>query len=338
MANTHNLFLDFKDVITPNSSQLESMRESRKCLEKKVTAKFLEKGLPAPSYFTQGSSARDANTIIIKVDGTYDADRGVYLSEKPNVSAETIKSYIYDAVKDHTDGGAKNKQKCVRVLYKGNYDIDFTAYYEVKNESYSYLAMNGKGWIKDDPSKLIDWLKDKKDSNGQLVRIIKYMKAWASNLNNSFKMPSGIALTVWAANNFRAKNDRDDESLLLTLQAIKASIGSFVYCSCPVEPYDDLVAKRNDDQKKKFIKALELFCEDAQKAINETNQLKASELWIKHFGNRFPLGEDADVDKREKALMASASIVLSTNKKLDPHGRINEISGVSHQNHRNYGR
>src|SRR4051812_38690848 len=99
MANTHKLFLDFKDVITPTSSQLESMRKSRVSLEEKITAKFLEKGLPTPSYFTQGSSAKDAKTIIIKENGTYDVDRGVYLSEKPEVSAETIKSYIYDAVK-----------------------------------------------------------------------------------------------------------------------------------------------------------------------------------------------------------------------------------------------
>ena len=337
MANTHKLFLDFKDMITPSSSQLEQMRKSRICLEQKVTAKFLEMGLPAPSFFTQGSSAKDARTIIIKVNGTYDVDRGVYLPQKPHVSAETIKGYIYDAVKDHTDGGAKDKQKCVRVLYKCNYDIDFTAYYEVENESYSYLAVKGKGWVKDDPSKLIDWLKSKMDSNGQLLRIIKYTKAWASNLNNSFKMPSGIALTVWIANNFKAKEDRDDESFLFTLQAMSASIGFAVYCMCPVAPYDDLVAKRTDDQKKKFIQALDSLCENAQKAINETNQLKASEIWIEHLGDRFPLGEDADVDKREKALMATASIVLSTSKKLDAFGRISEYSGIAHQNHRNYG-
>lgn len=49
-----------------------------------------------------------------------------------------------------------------------------------------------------------------KDANGQLVRIIKYLKAWASKCN--FKMPSGIAFAVWAANNFLEKLDRDDES------------------------------------------------------------------------------------------------------------------------------
>ncbi|MEO8400159.1 MAG: hypothetical protein ABI550_10180 [Ignavibacteriaceae bacterium] len=301
------------------------MRKSRIALEEKITAKFMDKGLKRPEFFTQGSSARDMKTIIIKIDGTYD------------VSAETVQRYIYAAVKDHTDGGAKHKQKCIRVLYKCNYDIDFTAYYEVDGESYSYLAIKGNEWIKDDPSKLIAWLIEKKDPNGQLIRIIKYVKAWASKLNASFKMPSGIALTIWVANNFQSNDERDDQSLLSTLKATKSALGSYVYCRCPVEPYDDLVSKRDDDQKKKFLQALENFCNDAQKAMDAKNQRDASKLWRKHLGDRFPLGADEDVDEKEQALMVAALSVLSKKAKLSVSGTINENSGVSHIIHRNYG-
>lgn len=338
MANCTKLFKDFNKIISPTAIQFGNMRTSRIKLEEKITAKFIDQGLKAPTYYTQGSSAKDMNTIIIKADKTYDVDRGVYLPEKPEVGAETIQKYIYEAVKDHTNGGTNHKQKCIRVLFKADYDIDFVAYYEVEGESFSYLANKSAGWIKDDPSKMITWFVEKKDANGQLVRIVKYIKAWASEHNNTFKMPSGIALTVWAASNFKAKEEKDDESLLLTLQGIKSSIGSNVYCTSPVVPYDNLVAKRDDEQKRKFLKSLELLCEDAQNAVNLTNQLEASRLWRKHLGVRFPLGSDEDIDKKEKALMASVSSIFSNNAKLSSLGVINESFGVSHKNHRNFGR
>jgi len=337
MSNCTKLFLDFNKEITPTSSQLETMRKSRIALEEKITAKFLDKGLNSPSYYTQGSSARGINTIIIKVDGSFDADRGVYLPDKPEVSAETVQRYVYEAVKDHTEDGAEHKQKCIRVFYKCEYDIDFTVYYEVSQESYSYLAIKDDGWVKDDPSKMSAWFQEKKDSEGQLVRLVKYLKAWASKKNSDFKMPSGIAFTVWAANNFQASKNRDDVALLNTLKAIHLSVSSRVYCTCPVVPYDDLVAKRNDDQKKKFLNALELFCNDAQNAVDATNQLEASKLWRKHLGDRFDLGVDEDVDRKEKALMESASAALSNNPKLDFNGKINQNNGVPSLNHRNYG-
>ena len=98
MSNCNKLFFDFNKKITPSESQLKSMRDSRICLEEKISKKFLEKGLKAPSFYTQGSSAKDAKTIIIKEDGTYDVDRGVYLPEKPDASPEDVKKYIYEAV------------------------------------------------------------------------------------------------------------------------------------------------------------------------------------------------------------------------------------------------
>jgi len=40
--------------------------------------------------------------------------------------------------------------------------------------------------------------------------------------------------------------------------------------------------------------ALQNFIDDADTAINEKNELKASKLWQKHLGSRFPDGEDKD--------------------------------------------
>lgn len=242
---------------------------------------------------------------------------------------------MYDAVKDHTDDGAEHRKKCIRVFYKGAYNIDFPVYYEVENESYSYLAIKGDGWIKDDPQKMIEWFDDYRDEDGQLIRIIKYLKAWASKCNH--KMPSGIALAVWAAKNFVADKDRDDKCLLSVLKGIKSSCFWSVSCPSPVEPYDDLTSKLSDDQKTKFKAALNEFIADAELAVDEENQLEASKYWRKYLGNRFPEGLDENVDKRMSALMAAATTVLSSTAKLDSLGAINTVNGVQHQGHRNYG-
>lgn len=335
MANCNKLFTDFCKEITPSQEEMQKMKTSRQALEKKITEKLKDKLDMTPSYYTQGSGAHDMKTIIIKEDGTYDADRGVYLPKKPDVTAQTVQSYVYDAVKDHTDGGAEHRKKCIRVFYKSAYNIDFPVYYQVDGESYSYLAIKGNGWIKDDPEQMIKWFKDYKDINGQLIRIIKYLKAWASKC--SFKMPSGIALAVWAAKSFVAEKDRDDKCLLAVLKGIRSACWWSVTCISPVEPFDDLTEKLSNDQKDKFKAALENFIADAEQAITEENQLRASKYWRKYLGTRFPEGLDENVDKRLDALLASASTVLSRNARLDNLGAINENSGVPHQNHRNYG-
>lgn len=335
MANCNKLFLDFNKVITPSNEEMQKMKTSREALEKKITAKFKDKLDMTVSYYTQGSSAKDMRTIIIKEDGTYDADRGVFLPEKPNVTAETVQKYIYDAVKDHTTEGAEHRKKCIRVFYKSAYNIDFPAYYEVKGEDYAYMAVKGDGWIKDDPWHMIKWLEKHKDSNGQLLRIIKYLKVWASKCN--FKMPSGIAFAVWTSDNYSSKLDRDDESLYETLKNIKSELYWSVSCTSPVEPFDDLTSKLTQNQKDKFKKELDKFVADAKEALDEKNQLKSSKIWRDYLGDRFPLGVDEDIDAKEIALIKSATHVLSGSALLDTQGVINTTSGVPHQPHRNYG-
>jgi hypothetical protein len=56
---------------------------------------------------------------------------------------------------------------------------------------------------------------------------------------------------------------------------------------------------------------LSSFITDAKKAVDEEkNQLKASRLWQKHLGDKFPDGEDKDeenVNAKSVATVAGAS-------------------------------
>lgn len=335
MSNCNKLFKDYSKAITPTFEQMQKMKSSRQALERKIIDKFSRELGVLVNFFTQGSGAKNMRTIIVKENGTYDADRGVYLPEKPGVSAETIQRYLLEAVSDHTADGAEHRKKCIRVYYKYAYNIDFPIYYEVKGEEFSYMAVKGNGWVKDDPWHMITWLEEKKDKDGQLIRMIKYLKGWASKCTG--KMPSGIALAVWAAHNFSPDEDRDDRCLATLLAAIDNAVSLSVSCLSPVEPFDDFCSKLSGSQKEDFKNKLTAFSTDARKAISEPNQLDASKLWQKHLGNRFPLGENADVDKKADALFSKAKTILSSTAKLGSTGVINTESGVDHKSHRNYG-
>lgn len=331
MANCNKLFCDYSKIITPSSEQMQQMKTSRKALEKKITAKLEEKLGMKPTFYTQGSGSKHMRTIIIKENGTYDADRGVYLPRKPDVSATTVQRYVYEAVNDHTADGAEHRKKCIRVFYRCAYNIDFPVYYELTGEDYAHMAVKDNGWIKDDPWHMITWFEKRKDADGQLIRMVKYLKGWASKC--SFKMPSGIPLTVWAANNFSALKDRDDECLYNLLKAIRSANYFRVSCISPIEPYDDLTAKLSEDQKAKFRAELDKFIDDAKKALDEPNQLKASRIWQKYLGQRFPDGADEDTDAKMRALYAAAGMT----SRLTSSGQFSNTSGVAGQYSRNYG-
>ncbi|TWR31498.1 hypothetical protein FPZ43_03210 [Mucilaginibacter pallidiroseus] len=331
MANCNRLFCDYGKSITPSNEQMQQMINSRTTLEKKIITKLEERLGMTPTFYTQGSASKNMRTIIIKENGTYDADRGVYLPRKPDVSATTVQRYVYEAVNDHTADGAEHRKKCIRVFYRCAYNIDFPVYYEVTDEDYAYMAVKDNGWIKDDPWHIITWFEKRKDADGQLVRMVKYLKGWASKCSS--KMPSGIALTVWATNNYVRIEDRDDECLYNLLKAIRSANYYRVSCISPVEPYDDLTAKLTEDQKAKFRAELDKFIDDAKKALDKPNQLKASRIWQKYLGQRFPDGVDEDTDAKMKALYAAASVT----SRLTSSGQFSNTSGVAGQYNRNYG-
>lgn len=336
MANCNKLFLDFNTKISVSTAAIKRMTDSRVALENKIRDYFKKKdGVSAPFFATQGSASPKFRTLVLKKDGSYDADLGVYFKEKPTVESKTVQTYVLDCVKDHTAGGAEHREKCIRVIYKGDFNVDLPVYYMTEDDKHPFLATKTKSWFESDPKELLDWLKSKKDKNGQLVRIVKYLKAWA--INQSFKMPSGIALSVWAAKNY-SENERDDISLYETLKKINDSFFlGVVSCTNPATPGDDLTSKLDQDQKDKFKSELKSIIEDAEKALNSKNQLEASKLWIKHLGDKFPLGEDADVDKREEQLRNISSSILSEKAKLDNKGNIQEAQGVDHKKHKNFG-
>jgi hypothetical protein len=286
MANVHNHFLQFEQAVSLSLGKKKKLISSRQGLQKRVSEYFKahEKYL-VPKYYIQGSYKM--GTMVMDKEGTYDVDLGVYFLEKPKVEAITLQNTVKKAVAGITQGGVEHREKCIRVIYKGDFDIDVPVYYKTPADKHPFLATKN-GWIESDPKELCDWFEKKKDKNGQLVRLVKYFKAWA--YQRSRKMPNGISFTVWVANNYKP-NSRDDKAFYETAKAIESNFGGGLTNTVamnPATPFDNLL-KLDFNQRTKFKEAFRHMLKDAEEAIKSNSNKKALNMWRQQFGDKFPI-------------------------------------------------
>lgn len=304
MANCHKLFQDYHGDISIGSRKNEKMKSSKEGLRERIR-KWFKDNHPeyVPYFYIQGSYKMKIG--IRTAEDICDLDDGIYFFREPDVSASTLKEWVREAVDGYTDTDPENRKKCVRSIFANDYEIDHPVYCKVDGQEYQ-IAVKGAGFEDSDPKALVNWFVSRKDKDGRLVRDIKYLKGWADD--QSFKMPSGLALTILATN---AKdkivlNERDDITIRDILKEIKKELTREFKCIVPAVPYDDLLATYGN--RDRFMEALDKFIIDADGALRESNQLRASRLWRKHLGDRFPLGED----KNENHGASSAAIGATT--------------------------
>lgn len=290
MANLDNLFREFNAELCITATKKSKMISSKDHLRNKIKDHFKENHPGyTPKFYIQGSYK--LKTSIRTKEDTCDLDDGIYFESNPdNVTGTTLQKWVKEAVDGTTDATPIHKRKCIRVDYKEGYNIDLPVMvFDEENDEHPMLAVKNDEFQLDDPKEFVDYFQENKTD--QMVRIIKYLKSWCDHIRN--EMPCGLAMTVLALDNFQP-NQRDDISLKYTLIEIEKSLKQCFECQMPTTPYDDLFADYSETKKKNFLDNLRAFIEDAKKAIDESNQLKASKLWRKHLGDRFPLGDDKE--------------------------------------------
>ncbi|MET0461956.1 MAG: cyclic GMP-AMP synthase DncV-like nucleotidyltransferase [Chitinophagaceae bacterium] len=290
MANCDELFKEYNDNISLTKSKKDAMASSKESLRDRIKNYFKENhSAYTPKFYIQGSYKM--KTGIRTKDDICDLDDGIYFFREPDVAATTLQGWVWDAVNGYTDQEPEHREKCIRNIFTNDYEIDMPIYYKVEGEEYQ-LAVKDQGWEKSDPKALIKWFNQQKDVNGQLIRIVKYLKGWADHKRN--RMPSGLAMTILAcdAKTKIVYNDRDDITLKDTLKEIRKALKEDFKCIVPVVPGDDLFANYSETRRKNFLNALDKFIDDADNALREGNELKASHLWQTHLGDRFPDGKD----------------------------------------------
>jgi hypothetical protein len=329
MATLHKEYISFNGKIKLTIARKESLKSSRKEIKRKIREWFQENKPDELQPKFKGQGSFDMNTTVnpIPVYDTnnnkllqYDLDYGVYFIEKEDEdnkrAIETWHDWVYDSVEDHTDQKPKKKTTCIRVIFSDGHHIDLPIYY--KNGDTPELAHKSKRWIESDPKKFLEWFNDQK--NAQLEKIVRALKAWKNfreNKNSNLKLPSGFELTILATNNCN-EDDNLDVAFRETVRDIKAELDKEFKCMRPTDPVEDVFEDYSKTRKDDFLDALKSLISDCDRAKDEKNFKKASEiLRDNQFGDRFPLGEDKDEDDKRKALAAS---MISTGITHKPYG------------------
>lgn len=301
MANLNNLFKQFDNELNVLKTKKDKMNLSRKNLREKIKDYFSVNHKDyIPMFYIQGSYK--LKTMIRTKEDTCDMDDGVYFEKNPDdVTGTTLQQWVKNAVDGTTDATPIHKKKCIRVDYKAGYNIDLPVFVFDENiEEHPNLAVKNSDFQKDDPKEFVDYFI--KNKTEQMVRIVKYLKSWGDYKRQD--MPSGLAMTVLALK-YHQESDRDDVSLKFTLIAIEEALEKKFECIMPTTPQDDLFGNYSETKKNNFMNNLSSFIEDARKAIDEKNKLKASNLWRKHLGDRFPQGDNVDEDFSNNSKLVS---------------------------------
>lgn len=290
MANLDSLFKQFDSELNVTKTKRDALMRSKNNLRDEIREHFLNNHPKYnPVFFIQGSYK--LKTLIRTKDDTCDLDDGVYFKENPDeVSSTTLQRWVKEAVDSTTDATPEHKKKCIRVVYKSGYSIDLPVLvFNEEAEMHPNLAVKNAGFQLDDPKEFV--LEFRRIKTDQMVRMVKYLKSWCDYKRQD--MPSGLAMTVLTMNHFQS-NSRDDIALKYLLIAIENELKGSFKCVMPTTPKDDLFEDYSEIKKSNFLDSLSKFIDDAKKAVDEKNRLKASKLWKKHLGDRFPEGEDED--------------------------------------------
>ncbi|WP_432199362.1 CBASS cGAMP synthase [Anoxybacillus gonensis] len=295
LAQCNDLFLKFDEKIKLKPGKKESLRTSRNALREKIKDYFAETlKVSKPKFWGQGSYMM--NTTIEPIEGEYDIDDGVYLmhlaSEKEEdwPATSTVHNWIVKAVDGHTNTPPKDKNTCVRVIYKNDYHVDLPIYIKPEDAEHPKLAHKTKGWIDSDPKALTNWFNDEvKNKGDQLKRIVRYFKAWKDYKKGDDKFPSGMIFTILAANHFVEGYEEDDDSAFVaTAQEIYDQLNSSFSLKRPVFPEEELLDEWSETAKTNFLNKLSNLIKQGQKALETEDKKEAADIWRKIFGDRFP--------------------------------------------------
>jgi hypothetical protein len=224
-------------------------------------------------------------------DNEVDTDDGLYLrhlsdDESTWPKPQDAHQLITDALEGHTQNGCESKTSCVRVLYRNFYHLDIPVY--IMKDGYAYLAQTKlNDWQHSDSKDFRDWFYQNR-TDKQASRIVRYLKAWRDYRNFKF---TSIELTILAIENFSLQEDRDDLSLLYTLNNINIAIQSRIIRK-PVAPNENLWEELSDTEKNNRIEQLQRLYDDIQSTVNNKSQHRASLVLTAQLGERFPLLED----------------------------------------------
>lgn len=293
MANLSDEFEIFLERITPPACAQTALELARNAIRERIRTYFRQTlNARVPKFWSQGAFAVD--TTVNPIEGEHHIEDGVYLQnlDKQNManwpSGDVVHGWIADAVQGRAVPSQAGSPEIVRIRSAKQYCLDLHCYADLYG-SYFRAIKGSAAWSGLRPLAATGWFRSYVHQRGdQLRRIVRYLIAWAEYQSKSRGlMPDRLILTVLATYNFQRDN-RDDQSFARTLMSIANYVHSIVYILNPVNIREELSARLTEAQKASFQEAVEDAANMANAALIIDNAHRASKLWRRQLGNRFP--------------------------------------------------
>lgn len=293
MANLHDAFMTFHAALIPPEAAIHTLIKARNIIRKRIRHYFQAKlGLPAPKFHQQGACL--TGTCVEPLSGRYSIDDAVYLQHlSPDTdhkwpAPETIHRLMVNAATVPGRFYPVRKKKCIRIPCSDTCHLNMTVYARLKGR-FQMADCDASAWRPGDPLLLYDWFTECMGRYGQpLRRTILYFKAWADYQSlTRGPLPGGFIATILSAQHFRS-GPNDDITFAQMLWAIQKTLKSGFQIPNPVNMAEDLADTIPDSRKDIFREALDALVADALEALYITDRSKASHLWRRQFGKRFP--------------------------------------------------
>jgi predicted nucleotidyltransferase len=189
-----------------------------------------------------------------------------------------------------------------------------------------YLIPDRKleSWIPTNPPEHTDWtIEMNKKSGGRFKPLVKLMKWWRRQNPTQYKKPKGFVIEVFTAECMDLNETYYGELFVKTLESIIENYRTYALLQTvpsipdPAVPGNSVTEGMDVDAFLSFYNKVKAHAELGRQALNETDPEKATELWKKIFGDRFPKTETSGSESTLADAVKALSLTFP-NKPITP--------------------
>lgn len=230
-----------------------------------------------------------------------DVDIIVVTKHSSSDDPDDVLADLRKAIEDDGDGYevTRTNKRSVRVE-TWRADMDIVPLIEAWNGGYLIPDRETGSWLATNPPVHTQWSIDQNTAfDGRFKKLVKLFKWWRRQ-NPTGKRPKGFVLEVLVANHAPKDESHFGEAFTVLLENIYKTHGQWAQhgvkprISDPAVLGNDILAKVTVAQWRDFMEKIRVHADYARRAQNEKDDMeKATELWRKVFGQRFPSTQNA---------------------------------------------
>jgi hypothetical protein len=301
MFNAHNeLNKFFNENVKLSGQQQSEMRQKRNANRDRLDSGLEKNDSPKKKRnIIQGSYKM--KTMIQRTNNDFDIDDGAVFNRDSlkgakggDKSALDARKMVADALQDDRfNQQPKSLKNCVRVFYNEGYHIDVPVYREYVKDKETILELASTDWKASDPDQISDWfeqqVRDKSPTNDntQMRRIVCLLKKWGKS-RSSWNLPNGLIFSVYTADYYYSRENRDDEALVTVLNGIKSRLQWDKTVPNPIDTTEDFATGREhkiDDLRQKLDSHLPVLMDTLQNPNCTKNEAMCA--WADFFYDDF---------------------------------------------------